>query len=64
MYIRTVYLSDPLRSRALVVNYDEATENYIFLRCGESDELRPNRRVQELRLTGPAYFTTLRDNQG
>ena len=46
--IHSVYLSDPGKSRAMVINYDRSTKSFIFLRCGESDVARPQVRTEQL----------------
>lgn len=46
--LQSFYFSDPLRNRAIIINYDPARRKFIFMRCGESDSTSPSRRTQNL----------------
>lgn len=46
--LQSFYFSDPLRSRAIIINYDPARRKFIFMRCGENDQAGLSRRVQNL----------------
>lgn len=39
---QSLYFTDSVKSRGLVINYNAAQKRYVFLRCGDSDTLRPS----------------------
>lgn len=39
---QSLYFTDSVKSRGLVINYNAAQKRYVFLRCGDSDTLKPS----------------------
>jgi hypothetical protein len=46
--VQSYYYSDPSRNRSIVMNYDAAKKQFVFLRCGDSNSARLTARTKTL----------------